>query len=221
MNPKYKNVFFSPNLGAGFDTPDVEPIEDEEQDSPASEESVTRVKPKTRLENLLAKIAGNKEAKAIKPKNKGEALLNEIADNQGEGGGGSGGGSGGSGGALIATVTQTYDEYYNRWAYIWNGDKTFGEIYDAMSEGKTVYIKIVGEPPRIGGSIKYAGNAIYTVVGAQMTADEERGGIVTDPEYAGIQLTVMSSSYNNQTDQISMLYLYGNRQDYIGWNYDD
>lgn len=39
------------------------------------------MKPKTRFENFLAKIAGDKEAKDIAPRTRVEHYLNEIAEN--------------------------------------------------------------------------------------------------------------------------------------------
>ena len=46
-------------------------------------------KPKTRLQNLLAKIAGREDAKNVKPATKDEFYLKEIAENGGGGGGSS------------------------------------------------------------------------------------------------------------------------------------
>ena len=45
------------------------------------------MKPKTRLENFLAKIAGSSEAKEMEPKTSVEHFLNDIAENGGSGGG--------------------------------------------------------------------------------------------------------------------------------------
>lgn len=59
-------------------------------------EQSQNIKPKNRLQHLLAKIAGNDTAKAVKPKMKNEFYLNEIAEE--------GGGGGGGGGANVLTL---------------------------------------------------------------------------------------------------------------------
>lgn len=44
------------------------------------------MKPETRIENFLAKIAGNSDAKEMEPKTRVEHFLNDIAENGGSGG---------------------------------------------------------------------------------------------------------------------------------------
>lgn len=207
MNPKYKNVFFSPNLGAGFDTPDVEPIEDEEQGSPASEESVTRVKPKTRLENLLAKIAGNKDAKEIKSKTKSEALLNEIADNQGEGGG-----SGGSGGALIVTMTQ--DE---PGGLRWDSETTYGEVYEAMLAGRPVFFKCEGEPFNSDGQ-EHTQRPVYPVLYVDFDPD---GNDPPDDVLYGYVTFCLPNIFGVQWSDISIIRFNGQYPNNIVLSYYD
>lgn len=68
-------------------------------------EQSQNIKPKNRLQHLLAKIAGNDTAKAVKPKMKNEFYLNDISEN------GSGGGSGGDG-ANVLTLYANFSEVF-------------------------------------------------------------------------------------------------------------
>lgn len=84
------------------------------------------VKAKTRLENLLAKIAGNKDAKAINPKTKGESLLDDIAGNSGG-------------------IEPYYVDFYKPGGEIasntWHGNRNFQEILAAYNEGKQIWFR--------------------------------------------------------------------------------
>lgn len=81
------------------------------------------MKPLTRIENFLAKIAGNPAANAeMQPRTRKEYFLNEIAEN-----GGGGGGSGSSG-----TMVVQFDSDNDRFEATWQ------EVHDAMTDGKTV-----------------------------------------------------------------------------------
>ena len=81
------------------------------------------MKPKTRIENFLAKIAGSSEAKEMEPKTRVEYFLNDIAQ--------SGGGSGGGGGVFVVKLVSDNDGGYT-------ADKTLDEIYAAEDEGRPI-----------------------------------------------------------------------------------
>lgn len=87
------------------------------------------VKPKSRLENLLAKIAGRDDAKEIKTKTKGEELLNEIAEN-----GGSGGGGGGAPAEPLEIIVRDVGYAYMQ------ADKTLAEIWNAYYSGRPIIV---------------------------------------------------------------------------------
>lgn len=75
------------------------------------------MKPNTRIDNFLAKIAGDPDANtAMKPRSPEEYYLNQIAENGGGGGGGD--------------VVVVHDDGAL--------DKTWQEIYDAMAAGNIV-----------------------------------------------------------------------------------
>lgn len=73
-----------------------------------------KFKPKSRIDNLLAKIAGQADAKKIDPKTKGEYMLNKISDS----------------GRMTTIVTEDSK----------NGvlNKTWREIHNALQNGPVV-----------------------------------------------------------------------------------
>lgn len=88
------------------------------------------MKPLTRLENFLAKIAGDPDAKMdMKPKTRKEMYLDAIAN-------GSGGGSGGSG---SGTMKVTFDVSEDEMGTTVTADKTFAEVLTAVQDGRYVY----------------------------------------------------------------------------------
>ena len=89
------------------------------------------MKPKTRLENFLAKIAGNKDAKELKPKTRLEHFLNDIADN----GGCSGGGEGNSGGEIEIVVV-------GEGTFVLSEIITMSELYNKVANGARIYITV-------------------------------------------------------------------------------
>lgn len=88
------------------------------------------MKPLTRLENFLAKIAGDPDAKMdMKPKTRKEMYLDAIAN-------GSGGGSGGSGSGTMKVIFVTLPGETGETVTV---DKTFEELYQAVQNGAYVY----------------------------------------------------------------------------------
>ena len=100
------------------------------------------MKPKTRLENFLAKIAGNNDAKDLKPKTRIEHFLNDIAEKI------KGGGSGESGNQTFV-VHATYDLNNGRAVL----DKTASEIIEAVEANKIVNL-----------DMEYGGSRIYSIL---------------------------------------------------------
>ena len=89
------------------------------------------MKPKTRLENFLAKIAGSSDAKEMEPKTRVEHFLNDIAQ--------SGGGSGGGAGVFWVNITSPDG------GTTWTADKTVDEVIAAVYGGKMVYANFDGQ----------------------------------------------------------------------------
>lgn len=97
-------------------------------------EQSQNIKPKNRLQHLLAKIAGNDTAKVVKPKMKNEFYLSDISEN----------GSGGGGGANVLTLylgEKEVSEQESIWWCYKNPEHT--EEYESYEEAE-VAVKNAG-----------------------------------------------------------------------------
>ena len=94
------------------------------------------IKAKTRVQNLLAKIANDKYS-PIKVKSKEEKYLNEIGDNQSDGGSDSGSGSGG--GANVLTFYVDYlHEAANGCKLAYKDQQLTERLFTSYEEAKAV-----------------------------------------------------------------------------------
>lgn len=107
------------------------------------------MKPITRLENFLAKIAKDPDAKDLTPKTRKEYYLNEIAA-----------GGGGGGDEFVVTFTKSAGE-------VRSADHTYAEIEAAIDAGKTV----VAHATSGGGYVE-----VYPIVtrGSNYTTQKQR-----------------------------------------------
>lgn len=148
MNFDIKRKFYSPALDP------IDPAPGETVD-PAPEETADYLVPRTRLENFLAKIADNPDAKEIEPRTRTERLLNEIAarlDALENGGGGSV-----PGGQMIVNVISTTDGADTTYTF----DKTAKDVFDAFTKNGVVTVVIQYDPT----------TTIYNLVSAVMIDD--------------------------------------------------
>jgi hypothetical protein len=76
------------------------------------------LRPSSRFQNLLARIAGNENAYEMNPMNQDEKFMSDIAEHIADI---AGSGGGGGGGAVYATFTQVSDSNFTC-------DKTFAEV---------------------------------------------------------------------------------------------
>lgn len=110
------------------------------------------MKPKTRLEWFLAKIAGDADATGtVTPKTRKEYYLKEIADNGGGGGSSLPAVTASDNGSVLAVVDGAWDKATPSNALLVHAsdadflatttlDKTFAEIADAIDSGIPVYV---------------------------------------------------------------------------------
>ena len=91
------------------------------------------MKPKTRIENFLAKIAGNPDAKEMEPETRMEYFLNDIVIP-------SGGGDTETASVFYVTFTSSTSPSAGQ---VWRADKTFAEVEAAYNKNMPVVAKMM------------------------------------------------------------------------------
>lgn len=131
------------------------------------------MKPKTRLDNFLAKIAGDPEADtSMEPKSREEHYLNKIAEN-------SGSGSGGASNAFTMTLTPVNSDSMSAFTV----DKTYAEIRQAVSNNSPLIIVM-----------KYGDKSIVTSAVSAVNIDSKEVDIdFVINDYAQLGVAPMSS----------------------------